>query len=133
MTEERKIKVLVCKPGLDGHDRGAKVIARALRDAGMEVIYTGIHQTPDDIVNTVIQEDPDAVMLSILSGSHNALCPVIMKKLEEHNIDDVLVAVGGIIPDEDKAFLEKHGLKGFYGPGTNLKTIVEFVKSNLKR
>lgn len=133
MTEERKIKVLVCKPGLDGHDRGAKVIARALRDAGMEVIYTGIHQTPDDIVNTVIQEDPDAVMLSILSGSHNALCPVIMKKLEEHNIDDVLVAVGGIIPDEDKPFLEKHGLKGFYGPGTNLKTIVDFVKTNLKR
>lgn len=133
MTEERKIKVLVCKPGLDGHDRGAKVIARALRDAGMEVIYTGIHQTPDDIVNTVIQEDPDAVMLSILSGSHNALCPVIMKKLEEHNIEDVLVAVGGIIPDEDKLFLEKHGLKGFYGPGTNLKTIVEFVKTNLKR
>ncbi len=133
MTEERKIKVLVCKPGLDGHDRGAKVIARALRDAGMEVIYTGIHQTPDDIVNTVIQEDPDAVMLSILSGSHNALCPVIMKKLEEHNIEDVLVAVGGIIPDEDKLFLEKHGLKGFYGPGTNLKTIVDFVKTNLKR
>jgi len=133
MTEERKIKVLVCKPGLDGHDRGAKVIARALRDAGMEVIYTGIHQTPDDIVNTVIQEDPDAVMLSILSGSHNALCPIIMEKLEEHNIDDVLVAVGGIIPDEDKPFLEKHGLKGFYGPGTNLKTIVDFVKTNLKR
>ncbi len=133
MTEEKKIKVLVCKPGLDGHDRGAKVLARALRDAGMEVIYTGIHQTPDDIVNTIVQEDPDAVMLSILSGSHNALCPVIMKKLEEHNIDDVLVAVGGIIPDEDKPFLEKHGLKGFYGPGTNLKTIVEFVKTNLKR
>ncbi len=128
-----KIRVLVAKPGLDGHDRGAKVIARALRDAGMEVIYTGIHQTPDDIVNTVIQEDPDAVMLSILSGSHNALCPIIMKKLEEHNIDDVLVAVGGIIPDEDKPFLEKHGLKGFYGPGTNLKTIVDFVKTNLKR
>ncbi len=133
MTEDRKIKVLVCKPGLDGHDRGAKVIARALRDAGMEVIYTGIHQTPDDIVNTVIQEDPDAVMLSILSGSHNALCPIIMKKLEEQKIDDVLVAVGGIIPDEDKPFLEKHGLKGFYGPGTNLKTIVDFVKTNLKR
>ncbi len=133
MTEEKKIKVLVCKPGLDGHDRGAKVLARALRDAGMEVIYTGIHQTPDDIVNTIIQEDPDAVMLSILSGSHNVLCPVIMKKLEEHNIDDVLVAVGGIIPDEDKPFLEKHGLKGFYGPGTNLKTIIEFVKTNLKR
>ena len=82
MTQERKIKVLVCKPGLDGHDRGAKVLARALRDAGMEVIYTGIHQTPDDIVNTIIQEDPDAVMLSMLSGAHNALCPVIMDKLK---------------------------------------------------
>ncbi|MFX1567008.1 MAG: cobalamin B12-binding domain-containing protein [Promethearchaeota archaeon] len=133
MPEERKIKVLVCKPGLDGHDRGAKVLARALRDAGMEVIYTGIHQTPDDVVNTVIQEDPDAVMLSMLSGAHNALCPVIMDKLKEKGIDDVLVAVGGIIPDEDKVFLEKSGLKGFYGPGTDLKTIVEFVKNNLKR
>ncbi|MHA2037614.1 MAG: cobalamin B12-binding domain-containing protein [Promethearchaeota archaeon] len=133
MTPERKIKVLVCKPGLDGHDRGAKVLARALRDAGMEVIYTGIHQTPDDIVNTVIQEDPDAVMLSILSGAHNALCPVIMSKLKEQGIDDVLVAVGGIIPDEDKPFLEEQGLKGFYGPGTNLNTIIEFVRTNLKR
>ena len=133
MTENRRIKVLVCKPGLDGHDRGAKVLARALRDAGMEVIYTGIHQTPDDVVNTVVQEDPDAVMLSMLSGAHNAICPVIMEKLKEHDIDDILVAVGGIIPDEDKLFLEKHGLKGFHGPGTELKVIVEFVKNNLKR
>jgi len=133
MAEQRKIKVLVCKPGLDGHDRGAKVLARALRDAGMEVIYTGLHQTPSDIVSTVIQEDPDAVMLSMLSGAHNALCPVIMEKLKENGIDDVLVGVGGIIPDDDKDFLEKHGLKGFYGPGTELKTIVEFVKNNLKR
>jgi methylmalonyl-CoA mutase C-terminal domain/subunit len=133
MPEGRKIKVIVCKPGLDGHDRGAKVLARALRDAGMEVIYTGIHNTPDDIVNTVIQEDPDVLMLSMLSGAHNALCPVIMEKLKENGIDDVLVAVGGIIPDEDKPFLEKHGLKGFYGPGTELKTIVEFVRNNLKR
>jgi methylmalonyl-CoA mutase C-terminal domain/subunit len=133
MSVERKIKVLVCKPGLDGHDRGAKVLARALRDAGMEVIYTGIHQTPDDVVNTVIQEDPDAVMLSMLSGAHNALCPLIMDKLKENGIDDVLVAVGGIIPDEDKEFLKKYGLKGFYGPGTDLKTIIEFVKNNLKR
>ncbi len=133
MPENRKIKVLVCKPGLDGHDRGAKVIARALRDAGMEVIYTGIHQTPDDVVNTIIQEDPDAVMLSILSGAHNALCPIIMDKLKENGIDDVLVAVGGIIPDEDKPNLEAHGLKGFHGPGTELKEIVEFVKTNLKR
>ena len=133
MSVKRKIKVLVCKPGLDGHDRGAKVIARALRDAGMEVIYTGIHQTPDDVVNTIIQEDPDAVMLSILSGAHNALCPIIMEKLKEKRIDDVLVGVGGIIPDEDKPFLESRGLKGFYGPGTELKEIVEFVRNNLKR
>lgn len=133
MPEGRKIKVIVCKPGLDGHDRGAKVLARALRDAGMEVIYTGIHNTPEDIVNTVIQEDPDVLLLSMLSGAHNALCPVIMEKLKKNGIDDVLVAVGGIIPDEDKPFLEKHGLKGFYGPGTELKTIVEFVKNNLKR
>lgn len=133
MSEQRKIKVLVCKPGLDGHDRGAKVIARALRDAGMEVIYTGLHQSPDDVVNTIIQEDPDAVMLSMLSGSHNAICPVIMEKLKESNIDDILVGVGGIIPDDDKKFLEQHGLKGFHGPGTELKTVVEFVKKNLKR
>ena len=133
MSVKRKIKVLVCKPGLDGHDRGAKVIARALRDAGMEVIYTGIHQTPDDVVNTIIQEDPDAVMLSILSGAHNALCPMIMEKLKEKGIDDVLVGVGGIIPDEDKPFLESYGLKGFYGPGTELKEVVEFVRNNLKR
>ena len=133
MAEQRIIKVLVCKPGLDGHDRGAKVLARALRDAGMEVIYTGLHQTPSDIVSTIIQEDPDAVMLSMLSGAHNALCPVIMEQLKENGIDDVLVGVGGIIPDEDKTFLEKHGLKGFYGPGTELKTVVEFVKNNLKR
>jgi len=133
MTAQRRIKVLVCKPGLDGHDRGAKVLARALRDAGMEVIYTGLRQTPDDVVNTVIQEDPDAVMLSMLSGSHNAICPVIMEKLKEQGIDDVLVAVGGIIPEEDKKFLAGHGLKGFHGPGTDLKTIVSFVKENLKR
>ena len=130
---ERKIKVLVCKPGLDGHDRGVKIIARSLRDAGMEVIYTGLHQTPADVVNTVVQEDPDAVMLSMLSGSHNAICPVIMEKLKEQGIDDVLIAVGGIIPDEDKKFLEKLGLKGFHGPGTELNVIVEFVKNNLKR
>ena len=133
MSENKKIKVLVCKPGLDGHDRGVKVLARALRDAGMEVIYTGLQQTPDDIVNTIIQEDPDAVMLSFLSGAHNTLCPVIMQKLKEKRIDDVLVGVGGIIPDGDKPFLASHGLKGFYGPGTELKTIVEFVKNNLKR
>ncbi|MBY9007487.1 MAG: cobalamin B12-binding domain-containing protein [Candidatus Lokiarchaeota archaeon] len=133
MSKERKIKVIVAKPGLDGHDRGAKVIARGLRDAGMEVIYTGIHQSPEDILNSIIQEDPDAVLLSILSGAHNALCPKIMEKLKENNINDILIAVGGIIPEEDKEFLEKQGLKGFHGPGTNIKTIVNFVKNNLKR
>jgi methylmalonyl-CoA mutase C-terminal domain/subunit len=133
MENKRKIKVLVTKPGLDGHDRGAKVVARGLRDAGMEVIYTGLHQTPKDILNTIIQEDPDAVLLSILSGAHNALCPKIMELLKEQNIDDVLVAVGGIIPEEDKGNLQKIGLKGFYGPGTEIKTIVEFVRKNLKR
>ena len=133
MSQNRKIKVLVCKPGLDGHDRGVKIIARSLRDAGMEVIYTGLHQPPADVVNTVVQEDPDAVLLSMLSGSHNAICPVIMEKLKEQGIDDVLIAVGGIIPDEDKKFLEELGLKGFQGPGTELNEIVEFVKNNLKR
>ena len=133
MTEQRIIKVLVCKPGLDGHDRGAKVIARALRDAGMEVIYTGLKQTPDDVVNTIIQEDPDAVMLSMLSGSHNAICPVIMEKLKENGIDDVLMSVGGIIPEDDKITLEKLGYSGFYGPGTELKVIVDFVRNSLKR
>ena len=131
--QDRKIRVLVAKPGLDGHDRGAKVIARALRDAGMEVIYTGLHQTPDDIVNTIIQEDPDAVMLSFLSGAHNALCPVIMEKLKDQGIDDVLIGVGGIIPEEDKAQLENLGFSGFHGPGTELKEVVEFVRNNLKR
>ena len=133
MSKQKIIKVLVCKPGLDGHDRGAKVIARALRDAGMEVIYTGLHQTPDDIVNTIIQEDPDAVMLSFLSGAHNTLCPVIMEKLKDQGIDDVLMGVGGIIPEEDKITLEKLGYKGFQGPGTELKKVVEFVRNNLKR
>ena len=133
MQTNRKIKVLVTKPGLDGHDRGAKVVARGLRDAGFEVIYTGLHQTPKDIVNTIIQEDPDAVLLSILSGAHNALCPKIMDLLKEQNVDDVLIAVGGIIPEEDKKYLTEIGLKGFYGPGTEIKTIVEFVKNNLKR
>ena len=133
MTNQRIIKVLVCKPGLDGHDRGAKVIARALRDAGMEVIYTGLHQTPEDVVNTVIQEDPDAVMLSLLSGAHNVLCTVIMDMLKKNGIDDVLVAVGGIIPEEDKITLGKMGLSGFHGPGTELKEVVEFVRNNLKR
>jgi methylmalonyl-CoA mutase C-terminal domain/subunit len=133
MDENRKIKVIATKPGLDGHDRGIKVVARALRDAGMEVIYTGLHQTPEDIVGAVIQEDPDVLALSVLSGAHNTLCPTITQLLKEKGIDDVLVVVGGIIPKSDIPFLEKYGLTGFFGPGTPLQEIVKFVKSNLKR
>lgn len=133
MNKPRRIKIIAAKPGLDGHDRGIKVVARALRDAGMEVIYTGLHQTPEDIVNAVIQEDPDVLALSLLSGAHNTLCPIIMEKLHEKNIDDVLVVVGGIIPRKDTSFLQKKGLTGFFGPGTPLQIIVDFIKSNLKR
>lgn len=133
MNKTRRIKIIAAKPGLDGHDRGIKVVARALRDAGMEVIYTGLHQTPEDIVNAVIQEDPDVLALSLLSGAHNTLCPIIMEKLHEKNIDDVLVVVGGIIPRKDIPFLQKNGLTGFFGPGTPLQIIVDFIKSNLKR
>ncbi len=133
MVENRKIKVVITKPGLDGHDRGVKVVARALRDAGMEVIYTGLHQTPEDVVSAVVQEDPDVLGLSLLSGSHNALCPKIMDLLKDKGIDDVLVVVGGIIPEYDISFLKELGLTGFFGPGTTLQKIVEFIKSNLKR
>lgn len=125
--------MVVAKPGLDGHDRGAKVLARSLRDAGMEVIYTGLHQTPSQIVNTVIQEDPDVLCLSILSGAHNALFPRIMKLLAVENIDDVLVMAGGVIPDDDIEELRNLGIHGFYGPGSKLKDIIEFIKNNLKR
>ena len=133
LNEIRKIRVVVAKPGLDGHDRGAKVLARSLRDAGMEVIYTGLHQTPSQIVNTVIQEDPDVLCLSILSGAHNALFPRIMKLLAVENIDDVLVMAGGVIPDDDIEELRNLGIHGFYGPGSKLKDIIEFIKNNLKR
>ena len=133
MNKNRKIKVIATKPGLDGHDRGIKVVAHALRDSGMEVIYTGLHQTPEDIVNAVIQEDPDVLALSLLSGAHNTLCPMIMKLLKKNNIDDILVVVGGIIPKSDISFLQEHGLTGFFGPGTPLQKIVKFIKSNLKR
>jgi methylmalonyl-CoA mutase C-terminal domain/subunit len=133
LSELKKIRVVVAKPGLDGHDRGAKVLARSLRDAGMEVIYTGLHQTPSQIVNTVIQEDPDVLCLSILSGAHNALFPRIMKLLAVENIDDVLVMAGGVIPDDDINELRNLGIHGFYGPGSKLKDIIEFIKNNLKR
>lgn len=130
---ERKIRVIVAKPGLDGHDRGAKVVSRGLRDAGFEVIYTGLHQTPDNIVNSVIQEDPDALLISILSGAHNRLIPEITKQLANNDIDDVLILAGGIIPEQDIAFLKEHDVEEVFGPGTEIQEIVDFVKQNLKR
>ncbi len=133
MVQDRKIRAIVAKPGLDGHDRGAKVLARALRDAGMEVIYTGLHQTPAQIVETVIQEDPDVLCLSILSGAHNELFPRVMQIMKEKGIDDVLVMAGGVIPDDDVAGLRKLGIEGFYGPGSKLQEIIDYIKAHLKR
>jgi methylmalonyl-CoA mutase C-terminal domain/subunit len=124
---ERKIRILVAKPGLDGHDRGAKVVARALRDAGFEVIYTGIRQTPQMIVEAALQEDVDVVGLSILSGAHMALAPKVMEALRENGMSDVLVLIGGIIPDEDVAALKAMGIKGVFGPGTSTQEIVDFI------
>lgn len=125
---ERKIRVLVAKPGLDGHDRGAKVVARALRDAGMEVIYTGIRQTPEMIAEAALQEDVDVVGLSILSGAHMALCPRVIELLRIQGLDDVVVLVGGIIPDEDVEPLHKLGVKGVFGPGASTMDIIEFIR-----
>lgn len=131
MAEQRKIRVLVAKPGLDGHDRGAKVLARALRDAGMEVIYTGIRQTPQMIVEAAIQEDVDAILMSILSGAHMAIFPKVMELLKSNGVDDVLVMAGGILPDEDLPAIEAMGIKGNFGPGTPLTTIIEFVRTHI--
>ncbi|MBC7262945.1 MAG: cobalamin B12-binding domain-containing protein [Chloroflexi bacterium] len=128
---EKKIRVLIAKPGLDGHDRGAKVVARALRDAGMEVIYTGLRQTPEMIVEAALQEDVDAIGLSILSGAHMALFPRIMKLLRENGLDDVLVFAGGIIPDEDVPALKEMGIVGVFGPGTSTTEIVEFMRQKI--
>jgi methylmalonyl-CoA mutase C-terminal domain/subunit len=125
----RKIRVVVAKPGLDGHDRGAKIIARALRDAGMEVIYTGLHQTPEQIAETVLQEDADAVGLSILSGAHMTLVPRVVELLAEQGIDDVLVTVGGTIPAEDIPELEKLGVAAVFTPGAGTDEIVEFIRA----
>jgi methylmalonyl-CoA mutase C-terminal domain/subunit len=125
---KRPIRVVVAKPGLDGHDRGAKIIARALRDAGMEVIYTGLHQTPEQIVETAIQEDADAVGISILSGAHMTLVPRILDSLRENGADDVLVVVGGTIPGEDAQELKQLGVAGVFGPGAPTSEIVEFVR-----
>ena len=122
-----KIRVVIAKPGLDGHDRGAKVIARALRDAGMEVIYTGLRQTPQQIVSAALQEDADVIGLSILSGAHNQICPEIVRLLEEKGLDDVMVVLGGIIPDNDLPVLAAMGITGVFRPGTPMKEIVDFI------
>jgi len=128
-----KIRVLVAKPGLDGHDRGAKVIARALRDAGMEVIYTGLRQTPEMIVNAALQEDVQVIGLSILSGAHNAIVPRIMELLRENDMTDVLVVVGGTIPDEDAFELKKLGVAAVFRPGASLAKIVDFIRASVKQ
>jgi methylmalonyl-CoA mutase C-terminal domain/subunit len=127
------IRVLVAKPGLDGHDRGAKVIARALRDAGMEVVYTGLRQTPEMIVNAALQEDVQVIGLSILSGAHNAIAPRVMALLKEKGMTDVIVIVGGIVPDEDAAELKRQGVAAVFQPGSPLQSIVEFIRSSVKQ
>jgi methylmalonyl-CoA mutase C-terminal domain/subunit len=129
---EQKIRVLVAKPGLDGHDRGAKVIARALRDAGMEVIYTGLRQTPEMIVSAALQEDVDVIGLSILSGAHNAIVPRVMDLLKKSRMDDVLVVLGGIIPDQDIGNLKQIGVAAIFQPGTPMDDIVQFIRTNVK-
>jgi len=128
----RKIRVLAAKPGLDGHDRGVKVIAAALRDAGMEVIYTGLRQTPEQIVATAMQEDVDVIALSILSGAHDYLFPEVMKLIKEKGMDNVLVLGGGVIPEEDIPALKQAGIAEVFGPGTNTHKIVEFIQANVK-
>jgi methylmalonyl-CoA mutase C-terminal domain/subunit len=130
--ERGKIRILIAKPGLDGHDRGAKIIARALRDAGMEVIYSGLHQTPEQIVATAIQEDVQAVGLSVLSGAHNHLFPRIVQLLRENGLDSVLVFGGGIIPEDDISSLKSHGIKEIFAPGTRTEDVIKFVSDNIE-
>ena len=130
---DRPIRVLVAKPGLDGHDRGAKVIARSLRDAGMEVIYTGLRQTPEQIVAAAIQEDVDVVAMSTLSGAHNHLFPKVVNLLKEEGVDDVLIIGGGVIPDEDIPSLKEAGIEAIFTPGTSTQDVVEYIENNLKR
>jgi methylmalonyl-CoA mutase C-terminal domain/subunit len=130
---DKKIRVLVAKPGLDGHDRGAKVIARALRDDGMEVIYSGLRQTPEQIVAAAVQEDVDVIALSILSGAHNHLFPRVTELLAQKGVDDVLVVGGGVIPEDDIAFLKTKGVAAVFGPGTPTKATIDFIRNNLKR
>ena len=127
-----KIRVLIAKPGLDGHDRGAKVVARALRDAGYEVIYTGLRRTPQEIARMAVEEDVNVVGLSLLSGAHNELFPAVIAELKKAGLNDVIVFGGGVIPDEDIAFLKKSGLSAVFTPGTPLQTVVDFVKENVK-
>ena len=131
MRPSRKIRVVIAKPGLDGHDRGAKIIARALRDAGMEVIYTGLHQTPEQIVETALQEDADAVGISILSGAHMTLVPKILAGLREHGLEDVLVVVGGTIPRDDAAALKEQGVAEIFTPGAPVSDIVDFLRTKV--
>jgi methylmalonyl-CoA mutase, C-terminal domain len=133
MAKERKIRVLVAKPGLDGHDRGAKVVVRALRDAGMEAIYTGLRQTPEQIVQAALQEDVDAIGVSILSGAHMYVMPRIMDLVKESKIEDVLVFMGGIVPNQDVEKLKEIGVKGIFLPGSSLQEIVDFVKGNIRQ
>ncbi len=132
MTTERTVRVVVAKPGLDGHDRGAKIVARALRDAGFEVIYTGLHQTPEQIVATALQEDADAIGLSVLSGAHNYLFRRVLELLRERGAGDVVVFGGGIIPPEDVAALKAMGVRELFGPGTSTQDIVRFVRENVR-
>ena len=128
----RKTRVVIAKPGLDGHDRGAKVIARALRDAGMEVIYTGLRQTPEQIAAAALQEDADVIGLSILSGAHNHICPRVVELLKERGLDDVLMVIGGIIPEVDMPRLREIGIRGIFLPGTPMQQIVDFIKENAR-
>jgi len=130
MAQERKLKVIIAKPGLDGHDRGAKVVARALRDAGFEVVYTGIRQTPEMIAETALQEDADVIGLSILSGAHLELFPRVVEELKKRGMDDVVLFGGGIIPGDDKQALEKIGFKGIFGPGSSTHDIIDWVRKN---
>jgi methylmalonyl-CoA mutase, C-terminal domain len=132
MPDERKIRVLVAKPGLDGHDRGAKIVARSLRDAGMEVIYTGLHQTAEMIVATAIQEDVDAVGLSIMSGAHNVLMPAVVDGLKQKGAVDIAVFGGGIIPDDDIPVLKQKGVKAVFTPGTSTGEIVKWIRENIE-
>lgn len=132
MTAERRIRVLIAKPGLDGHDRGAKVVARAFRDAGFEVVYTGLRQTAEQIVNAALEEDVDVIGISVLSGAHMTLCPRIMELIRKDGLDDVLVIVGGIVPDDDIGRLKAAGIREVFGPGTPTGEIVDYVRENVR-